>query len=269
MNTLTNQLVDHERTVLQLLAASPPTAFSLPRVLHHGLWREHEVLVMSSLRPDRRQTKRQVPLAAAAQIAATAGVHIVSIGSSPWLKRLSAVIDPFRGTEDGLLAEMLDRFLELYGEIELPFGSWHGDFGAWNLAHTSTVPMIWDWERFSADIPVGSDIVHYLSHQALRQRGDAAAAREALKRTSPALSAVLRHGSVTPQSTTDPLILRAVKVGYLLTIAARFTADSHTEHGQPVKALARWHHRVIADQLQVRDSTVSIESTDRKKSLWR
>lgn len=266
LSTLTNQLVQHEGTVLKFLAAERPTAFSAPGVLHHGVWRDHEVLIMSSLRPDRPQRKPQAPLAAVAQIAAMTGVQVIPIGSSPWRDRLSSVIEPFRNTEDGLLTEMLDRYLDLYGDVELPFGAWHGDFGAWNLARTSTVPMIWDWERFSADIPVGCDIVHYLAHQILRRRGDTAAARAALDDLSrPALSAVLRCEPATARYAGDPLLLRAITVGYLLTIAARFTADSHTEQGQPVQSLARWHQRVLADQLQVGDSSALLRSPERKK----
>lgn len=250
LTPLSNQLVAHEHRALQFLAAAAPDSFTTPTPLHHGVWRGNQVLLMSSLRPDKQQSNGRLPVAAAAQIAGTTEIQIVPIESSGWLAKLYRSVEQFRATPDGRLAQSLDRFAQAYGDLELPFGAWHGDFGPWNLAVTSRAPMIWDWERYDPEMPVGSDVVHYVSHPALRRQGDLSAARKVLEDSCrPALRQVLRAANL-PATANNPSMLDAIVIGYLLTIAVRFTADSLTPQGQSVQSLARWHQQVISDQLE-------------------
>ncbi len=250
LTPLSNRLVAHEHRALLSLASAAPDGFTAPTPLHHGVWRGNQVLLMSALRTDRQQVNGQLPIEAAAQIAATTKIQVVSIESSGWIAELHRSVEQFRATEDERLALTLDRFVQTYGDLELPFGAWHGDFGPWNLALTSAGPMIWDWERYDLEMPVGSDVIHYVSHQALRRQGDLSAARRVLEDScQPALHRVLRAADL-PGFANNPMALDAIVIAYLLTIAVRFTADSLTPQGRPVQSLARWHQEVISDQLE-------------------
>ncbi|MBE0009083.1 hypothetical protein DXT87_04695 [Arthrobacter sp. AET 35A] len=250
LTPLSNRLVAHEHRALLSLVSAAPDGFTAPTPLHHGVWRGNQVLLMSALRSDRQQVNGQLPIEAAAQIAATTKIQVVSIESSGWVAELCRSVEQFRATEDERLALALDRFVQTYGDLELPFGAWHGDFGPWNLALTSAAPMIWDWERYDLEVPVGSDVIHYVSHQALRRQGDLSAARKVLEDSCrPALRQVLRAAGL-PGFANNPMALDAIVIAYLLTIAVRFTSDSLTPQGRPVQALARWHQLVISDQLE-------------------
>lgn len=249
LNDLTNQLVHHEGQTLGRLAAAGTPTFEAPRTIHSGQWQGHEVLLMSALRPDVPQRQLAPLTAAAAGIIATAPIYHSTIGDSAWASGLGHSTAALRRTNDGDLPVLLDQFLRLHHDTVIPFGAWHGDFGPWNLAHTSALPMIWDWERYALDVPAGMDVVHYQAHRALRQIGNVAAARNALEESAmAALSKVLAR---TPGvNTPTPAALHAIVIGYLLTIATRFTLDARTPSGGPIKDLARWHRTVIYDQLQ-------------------
>lgn len=245
---LTDSLVRHEAEVLDRLPSAAAGNFILPPKLHSGRWQDHEVLLMGALRPDIRQKLRGVPKKAAAAIITSVPVTYSSIADSEWLAGLQKSLEPLRKTDDGALPELLDAFTAACGSVELPFGAWHGDFGPWNMAYTSTLPMIWDWERYGTTVPAGLDVAHYTAHQALRKIGDMAAARESLENAVPGpLREVVFLA--TSAGLPDPRQLTAICSAYLFTIATRFTLDAHTPDGISVRPLARWHHDVIADRL--------------------
>jgi hypothetical protein len=59
------------------------------------------------------------------------------------------------------LSALTDRIEQSYGEVEMGFGSWHGDFSPWNLARLGTRTFAWDWEGSTPDAPIGFDAVHF------------------------------------------------------------------------------------------------------------
>lgn len=248
LNALTNQLVERESAVLAQLANATGGAFTLPHAIHAGSWRGNSVLLMSALRPGRQRRGGSIPHEAAAAILQSSPVTNTAIAASPWLDAMEAQIVPLREVAGNKLPELIDRFRQDFGDVEIPFGAWHGDFGPWNLAHTATVPMIWDWERYAHPVPAGADLVHYTAHQKLRLQGDYAAAREVLEGASSLAVAKALSGSALLMDPA-PRQIRAIVVGYLLTIATRFTLDGLSPTGAPVQALADWHHRLIFDQL--------------------
>lgn len=249
LNALTNQLVDRESEVLGQLAGATGGAFTLPRTLHAGSWRGNSVLLMSALRPGKHRQVGDIPHDAAAAIMQSSPVSHTAIAKSPWLAMLEAQVAPLRDVAGNRLAGLVERFRQDCGDVEIPFGAWHGDFGPWNLAHTASVPMIWDWERYAHPVPAGADVVHYTAHQVLRQRGNYTAAREALEGASSSALAKTLSGHAL-LADPDPRQIRSIVLGYLLTIATRFTLDGLSPTGAPVQALAGWHHDLILDQLQ-------------------
>jgi hypothetical protein len=256
MNELTNRLVDHEYRALQTLATSESADFAVPKVIHHGRWRGNAVLLMTALRPVGKRVQHGVPLRAAAAIAATAPVEIRAVTDSAWYTGLLRDVQVLQGTGESVLPELLDAFGERFAGLELPFGAWHGDFGAWNLAPTEGPLLVWDWERYGQNVPLGIDVVHYLAHPSLRVIDDLGGARHSLDiGCRPALAQVVGWAA-GPAYTGDPAVLDALVLGYLLTITARFTFDSLTADGAAVRELARWHQRVLAALLEQTASTV-------------
>lgn len=248
LNPLTNQLVTFESMVLDQLAGATMGAFTLPRTLHSGFWRGNSVLLMSALRPDKRR-QGGIPHEAAAAIFQSAPVTYAAIAESQWLASLEQQIAPLRDVPGNRLPALLENYRKVFGDVEIPFGAWHGDFGPWNLAHTASVPMIWDWERYSDPVPAGIDVVHYTAHQKLRLPGDHATAHSTLAGVSAdAVAKVLADSAVLVHP--DPQQIQAILIGYLLTIATRFTVDGLSAEGAPVRALAQWHHELIHHQLQ-------------------
>lgn len=217
---------------------------------------------MSALRPDTPQ-HRMLPLAAAvAGIITTSLVSHGAVKDSIWAAQLGESIAALRGTDDGDLPTLFDEYLSEFGDTVIPFGAWHGDFGPWNLAYTSSVPMIWDWERYADNVPAGMDVVHYQGHRTMRRLGNFDAARSTLEH-----SAVVALAQVLAQTpgvnTPSPFVLKAIVIGYLLTTATRFTLDGRTVAGEPIRDLARWHRLVIADQLQRGPRTATATKAER------
>jgi hypothetical protein len=264
LSNLTNGLVSHEAATLGSLRETANGGFIPPTMLHSGQWRNHEVLVMTALNTDRRQRRRVLPIEAAVDIVRTGPLMEATIESSPWFARLEATADRLAGTSEAGFPELLAAYRRSFGSQVIPFGAAHGDFGPWNLALTSTVPMIWDWERYSTDSPVGLDVIHFAAHQSLRRIGNRDAARSAL--LGPArthLRAVLSLATGIPDP--EPRLIKALTVGYLLTMAARFTVDSLTPDGAPVRELAHWHQELIADQLE---GALPLMAQEKRDSPW-
>ncbi|WP_283135410.1 hypothetical protein [Rhizohabitans arisaemae] len=82
---LARRLVRHEHTVLEELARTPLKVVVPPRVLHHGVWRDLEVLVLSPLpvRRTRRRTDEDLLVAAVREIA-DLGEHAWHGDLTPW-----------------------------------------------------------------------------------------------------------------------------------------------------------------------------------------
>lgn len=258
LNPLTNDLVIHEHDVLQQLTKNEGANFTAPAPIHFGYWHGHAVLLMSSLRPDRRQGNKELPIGAAASIVGTTPLVWAPVDTSSWFTDLVGSAAALQGTAGKLLSELLDRYGQEYGAQVLPFAAWHGDFGPWNLARTSGVPMVWDWERYATGIPVGFDVIHFLTHQTLRDEGNFKAARRALDSTCrPALRQVLRRAAGISEPYQN--VMNALVVGYLLSIATRFTMDSYTPGGHPVLSLADWHRTLVEDQLRAGSSAPALK----------
>jgi hypothetical protein len=141
----------------------PPSAtFELPRVLHTGRWRDLELLVLSPLRGRSFRLSRAhlEPIAAAMnEIFRLFEADETRLAESEyWIDqkaRVSATRDAAR------LVHLAGLVEERYGEEELAFGFWHGDWAPWNMAWREGRVAIWDWERSSRSVPVGLDAAHF------------------------------------------------------------------------------------------------------------
>jgi hypothetical protein len=225
-NALTAPLIRKEADALAYVAGKAPTSFAVPRVLHTGQWRGLELLVMSPLSgASGRHITAAQRTAAMREVAGLNGISSCALGRSGFWARLQESLQELgdERTRDRL-ARCAEEVALRWGEADLQQGCWHGDWGAWNMAITSDVLQIWDWERFDTGVPLGFDAVH-LGAQAVRpEKPDHAAAQTRFLQTAPRL---LADQGVRPETSTLVLVL------YLMEISVRY-AEALRHGGTPV-----------------------------------
>ena len=195
-NDLTRRLVRAEAGTLRRLAGAGPRGFTAPDLLHQGEWEGLDITVSSAL-PHRlwRRGRRYAlpPVAVSREIAALGGVGEELLGESPWWARLLDRLAPVRRSlaDPAVLDGTLER-LAAHGSTRLAFGTWHGDWGPWNLRSTPGRLLVWDWERSADGVPLGFDLLHFGYQTALQGRGQppATAAATARDRAAPQLASL-------------------------------------------------------------------------------
>ena len=131
-----------------------------------------------------------------------------------------------------MLRAALGRLSKLAGTTVLGFGSWHGDWTAWNMACTRSGLLVWDWERFAVGAPVGFDALHYwLQAEVVSGRRDPAQAAAECVRRAPALLKPL--GVTRAQAGLTALL-------YLADLSERYLADRQEQAGAVLGAPRRW-----------------------------
>ena len=249
LTALAGDLVSHEGKVLNRLAGRLG-GLVIPPVLHAGSWRGHHVLFLGAVRGTRGRGP-ELPAEAMRDVAATAGTDVRDLAESPWatsLRQRALAAPPDVGTAiDTLLPALVARAAES-GVRGVLHGASHGDWGPWNMAWNGRRAVLWDWERYATDVPVGMDAVHFVAHAELRQRGDLAGTLAMLEKSAePAVRAVL---SGWPGTEHDVAAAARVVVDcYLLEIACRFAADAASVTAAPVARLAEWYLEVAAVRL--------------------
>ena len=160
--------------MLRRLAAAGPRSFTAPDLLHQGQWQGLDITISSAL-PHRllRRGRRYAlpPVAVSREIAGLGGVGETTLAESGWWAGLKARLAPI-GQAGG--AAVLDPTLErLEGQAptRLAFGTWHGDWGPWNLRATPDRLLVWDWERSADGVPLGFDLLHFGYQTALQGLG--------------------------------------------------------------------------------------------------
>ena len=231
---LTRELVRAEAAALGVLEAAGLTRLEVPRLLHHGQWQEHEVLVQAPLRGSGRAATPAALTSAMAELATTAGVTVEPVGQSRYWRGLRSRLEACGGREpaEALLQIMAD--MQATAEAtSLAFGSWHGDWTPWNMAFSGGRVLAWDWERFESGVPIGYDVLHYQLQEAV-ERSNGAGARAAAEVAL--FTAPMRLGSlgVRPGSAVFVAAL------YLLEIAARYTCDGAAEAGARLGDVSWW-----------------------------
>jgi hypothetical protein len=132
-------------------------------------------------------------VAVSAEIAALGGVEVTSLGESGWWAGLRRRLAPVGQALDGPAAATLEATLERLearAATRLAFGSWHGDWGPWNLRATAGPLLVWDWERSGDGVPLGFDLLHFGFQTALQGLGQPPAAATGRDRAAPQLVAL-------------------------------------------------------------------------------
>ncbi|MGH3680796.1 MAG: hypothetical protein ACRDT2_11185, partial [Natronosporangium sp.] len=241
---LTRRLIRAETAALTALSHVRLRQVTVPHAWHTGQWQGHELLVQSALpvwRPRAELHPERLALAMR-ELAECCGTGTGPLATSRYRQRLQerivAVTDQPEGrTLAGAAATLLARS----GQVELRYGAWHGDWSPWNMATLPGTLLLWDWERFTTDVPLGFDAVHYHLQAQLTAGPDAAAAVLA---TLDAAGRLLAPFAVPPAARDLTALL------YLVDLAARYLADRQAAAGARLGVLGTWLLPVLVARLQ-------------------
>jgi hypothetical protein len=242
VSSLTRDLIRAEHAALNALADESFRQLTVPRVLHHGRWREHEVLVLSALPAWRQRTPlRPGQLAGAmAELAAVGGRRRGRLAASPYLARLTSRLGqvapgPDRDALDAALGQLAEA------DMELSFGAGHGDWTEWNMASTREGLLVWDWERFTQPVPVGFDLLHYRLQTAV------------VRHRRPPRQAAAASVTAAPRD-LDPFGVPAAEARltgllYLADLSVRYLSDRQAEAGARLGRPGTWLIPAIEEAL--------------------
>jgi hypothetical protein len=235
VNPLTRSLVRAEHDALVLLGQARLAEITVPQVLHYDTWRGLEVLVLSALPawlpPHRLRSPRLV--AAMTELAGVAGLRREPLATSCYLHRLRARLAAADHTpERAALMQALGVITTRGGQETLALGAWHGDWSPWNMASTGDGLLVWDWERFATDVPLGFDGLHHqLQAEVVGARSDPQAA---------ALRCLERAPRNLAPFGLSPAQARLTAVLYLTELATRYLADRQAQAGAPLGSPRTW-----------------------------
>ncbi|MEV0645190.1 phosphotransferase [Phytomonospora sp. NPDC050363] len=241
VNALTQRLVADETEALQRLAKSELSTVTVPGIRHAGLWREHMVLVQQALPiwNDRVAVTPGRLAEAMREIATVEGIHNRRLEESDYAATLRERLDALDDTADAReLRAAAVELLDAAAAERLSFGAWHGDWTPWNMAMLAETVLVWDWERFCLDAPLGFDALHYrLQHDIVIARRDPAAAVDHCVNKAESLLAPFFPAHPAP---APPRLARLTALLYLIDLATRYLTDRQAEAGARLGALGTW-----------------------------
>jgi hypothetical protein len=235
VNDLTRGLVRTEARAMLTLAQAGLRHLRIPAVLGTGQWHGNELVAASALPIDasRVPLRHETLAAAMREVCGVAGVRRQPLAESEYWARLRARLGGLTDVEDGrTLAAAARDLVGRTGAQRIDFGCWHGDWTPWNMTSTSEGLLVWDWERFGTEVPVGFDPLHYRLQAAIVRDGrdprDAVA--DLLTMCGPLL-----YGFGVPGGSA-----RTTTLLYLIDLAARYLADRQAEAGARLGVLGTW-----------------------------
>lgn len=233
LSPLTSKLVRAEAAALEFLASVPLAHLRPPRLLHHGRWRDHEVLVQEAFRPGRPASSLAGLTSAMAEVAGLSGVSRLPLAGAPYCQDLRSRLAALPRPElAGPLLAALGSLEAAAGGVTLAFGAWHGDWTPWNMTMSGGQALVWDWERFAAGVPAGYDAVHYrLQGDIVRGGAEPAAAAETV---------LAEAGGMLAPFGIEPDRAGLVAALYLTELAARYVSDGQAEAGARLGEVGTW-----------------------------
>ncbi len=233
LTPLTCDLVAGEGRALDWLGQQQLTCLRVPPVVHRGEWHGHQVLVQAALpRAGRGAINPAVLSAAMTEVATVHGTSTMPAKESTYWAQADRRLRALPPSAPATALVALWDALAATGATPVTFGAWHGDWTPWNMTMTDYRALVWDWERFDPDVPVGFDALHYRLQTAI-VRGRVAAS-EAAPRLMADAAELLRPFGV-PEAAA-PLVAAL----YLVEIGTRYLADGQAEAGAALGDLKLW-----------------------------
>lgn len=214
-----------ESRALERVAALGLSRVRTSRVLAVAPWAGTTMLLVSPLTPSADRV--DPPVAAMLELARAGDTAHRPLREGTWSararERAAIVGDP---ALRAVFAEALDRLDAV--DVALELGPWHGDWTRWNMAHDGDTVLLWDWEHFDEEAPVGFDLVHFLA-QDLRTGTGTGDVAERLWLTS-ARRALEEHVGLQDEAAT------ALLAAYLVDVNLRYVLD---RLGTPLEGVPR------------------------------
>ncbi|HCU51540.1 MAG TPA: hypothetical protein DGG94_17355, partial [Micromonosporaceae bacterium] len=240
---LTRRLVRAETAALTALSHVKLNRVTVPKVLHSGEWRGHQVLVQSPLPiwlPREPLTSSRL-VEAMLEIAGACGMTQGWLATSPYWAELRARLTQLSDQQDGVaLSDAARLLVDHCSDLGMRYGAWHGDWAPWNMANTPDALLVWDWERFTPGVPLGFDALHHDLQRRLQSGMDP---KEAVEQTVRNAGGLLAPFAVVPDSAEVTALL------YLVDLAARYLADRQAEAGARLGVLGTWLLPVLVERV--------------------
>jgi hypothetical protein len=241
-NVLTRRLVAAEARALEAVAAAGIRGLAVPPVRHHGSWRDLDVLLLGPVESRSTSSVSGAELGdVMARLSLAWGHSSGVLADSAFWARLHDAATVGAGPHAPRLRLAFDRAAAAYGHRQVAFGAWHGDWTPWNMAVHDHAFVVWDWERFQRDVPLGLDAIHFHLQREMRRRDQEPlqVARGTLARVDELLAP---WGLQGPDA-------RCAFVMYLLTIGSRYATDDQRGAGARLGDLDSWLFRVLDEVL--------------------
>jgi hypothetical protein len=208
-----------EREHLRRVATLGPRLVEWPEVLHHGSWRDLDLLALSPLIGDGSTKNRsRAPSAAMRALALSAERGRQPVAETDLSNKLAGDIQRLSHSEQrSRLRSAVDLTMSRLGQVKVPIGCWHGDWVPWNMTSHGDRVLLWDWEHFAEGVPIGLDGVHYRAQQLRMFKGTDRRVEDRWVRE--ATEWLLNTFQLsTPQ-------IRATILAYLLEVNVRYLRD--------------------------------------------
>ena len=221
-NWLTHELVGNEIAALRQLASTSLLHVQFPQILHAGTWNGHNLLVQGALPGWRRPQRTDYSRLSTAmyELATCRGTLVTVVGQSQYATGLHsrlALLHDRTNAGSVTLADAARKLLQRHSDHLVQFGSWHGDWSPWNMSMQAETVLLWDFERFASNVPVGFDALHYtLQDDVVTRKTGATTAVAALLDEAPR---ILEPFDVPADSA------RAIASFYLVDLAIRYLTD--------------------------------------------
>jgi hypothetical protein len=229
---LTRHLVEAEADALELLDQVQLPGVWVPAPLHRGAFGPSAVVMMSHLplRDARATVDEERRTAAMVTVARSHGTRTTLPADSGIVGRLHAAAVTI--TEPDIRAACL-RCLDLVAGRPEPWelGCWHGDWTNWNMAALGDEVLLWDWERFDTDVPVGWDALHYALRGAIESQGPVLDVARTL---------VLGADRTLAPFGVTPRMAPYVAATYLVALTVRYTLDGQRAAGGRSAKVEEW-----------------------------
>ncbi len=187
---VTREMVATEAEALDRAAVAGLRRVHVPAVLWHGRWHDLAVLVTAPMPASVRRlsARDRVHAPALSEIAAIDGpVRTLPLRRSPYWQDAARVAGEAAVAGCPATADRFEQLDREHGDVDLPFGRWHGDLVPWNLARAGHDLHAWDWAYSAPGVPVGFDALHF-----------AYLPRVVLDRTPPDAASTLAAANVEP-----------------------------------------------------------------------
>lgn len=228
MNELTCRRVRNEAEALRRLSGVQMSNLVVPELIDEGRWEGLDYLVMKPVPTDSglSSTPELRRRAMTALVGAFPSSEEVLVRASWWLRTMGDLDRCGDGEDADRLRAAATVMSRRYGEVAIPHGAGHGDFSPWNVCAYPSHLVVWDWERFTLDVPHGWDELHFALNAypggAATALTDAAVRRQLIETS----------GEMLPQ--------HVATLAYLLNRGVNYLVDRQLEAGARHGPLQSW-----------------------------